>query len=295
MKKDLDIYISFWGFKDFDPNNPDEYFSFIRECTIVSHNKATQHYNNVYLVTDSKSLPLFEDIPFTEIYTNLDELLHVDSRYHKYWSLGKIKTMELASKKERPFVQIDYDVFLNKPLPEWLTTADLFCQSPEPVDVYSYNLDLFYDKYQYLGYAKRRVPDAFNCGIFGCNNFDFMDKFCKSTQEFIFSEYNTWVLEAISEGKAYGGYYNSHGMSTETHLAGFQCAIWAEQYYLACAAQEEGVKVKFLFETPLYENVEESLKLAGEYGYVHLLSGKEDPKTRAQVKELANQILKSYE
>ena len=290
MKKDLDIYISFWGFKDFDANNPDEYYEFIRDCMIVSHDRASSHYENVYLVTDTKSLPLFEDIPFSNIYTDLDELHEIDQRYNRYWCLGKIKTMELAAKKERPFVQIDYDVFLNKPLPDELTKADLFCQSPEPVSVYSYNLDLFYDSYKYLGYAKTKVPDAFNCGIFGCNDFEFMLKFCKSTQEFMFSEHNTWVLDASNEGKAYGGYYNSHGKSTKTHLAGFQCAIWAEQYYLACAAAEEGINVDFLFKKPLYENIEESLRLSSEYGYVHLLSGKEDPKIRKDIKTLANNI-----
>lgn len=293
MKQDLDIYISFWGFKNFDPFNLDDYFEFIRNCTIVAHNKAAQHYKNVYLVTDSKSLPMFKDIPFTKIYTNLDELQNIDKKYHRYWCLGKIKAMELASSKKRPFVQIDYDVFLNKPLPKNIISADLFCQSPEPVDVYSYNLNLFYENYKYLGYAKNKPKDAFNCGIFGCNDFKFMNKFCKSTQEFIFHKDNAWVLEALNESKAYGGYYNKSGISTKDHLAGFQCAIWAEQYYLACAAKKEDIEVKFLFERPLYENADLALKLSKEYGYVHLLSGKEDPNIRAQINSLANQIIQS--
>jgi hypothetical protein len=291
MKQDLDIYISFWGFKEFDPLSLDDYFSFIRDCMIVSQNKAAEHYNNVYLVTDSKSLPMFSDIPFTKIYTDLDELNDIDKRYHRYWCLGKIKTMELAAEKKRPFVQIDYDVFLNKPLPNRITSSDLFCQSPEPVNVYSYNLNLFYENYNHLGYAKDRVEDAFNCGIFGCNDFEFINKFCKSALDFIFHTDNEWVLEVLNESKAYGGYYNKLGISTKEHLAGFQCAIWAEQYYLACAAKKEGIEVKFLFERPLYENVDLALKLSNEYGYIHLLSGKEDPNIRAHVKSLANKIV----
>ena len=287
MNYDLDIYISFWGFKDFDVENLNSDMEFIVHMMSCSYFFASLNYKNVYLVTDTKSKTMFEHIPFTAIFTELDVLFELDNKYHRYWSLGKIKTMEFAASKGRPFVQIDYDVFIKKPLPEWLTSADLFCQSPEPVDLFPYNLDVFYSNYNYLGYAETRSLSAYNCGIFGVNNLNFIKKFSKSVFTFIKHPQNDWVFDTEYERIVYGGSNDILDSSNPAKLAGFQCAIWAEQYYLACAAAQEKIEVKLLFEG--YDNVTNS-NLAQSYGYVHLMEGKNDPIRIQQISNFAKRL-----
>ena len=288
MKHDLDVYISFWGFKDFNSNNSKKDLAFIVNMTITSWFFASQFYKNVYLVTDSKSKSFFSHIPFTKIYTDLDELTDLDSKYYRYWSLGKIKTMEFAAKFNRPFVQIDYDVFLKKPLPDWLTSADLFCQSPEPVDIFPYNLEVFYNKFKHLGYSSVRSENAYNCGIFGANNLEFIKKFSKSAYEFVTHKDNDWVFDLDHDKENYNGSH-MYLSSSSNNLAGFQCAIWIEQYYLACAAQKEKINVKLLFD--IWERNEEFSKLAGKYGYVHLMEGKKNPIRIDQINKFAKKVI----
>lgn len=267
MNDELDIYISFWGFKDFDVKNLSSDMMFTVHMMSCSYFFASLNYKNVYLVTDTKSKPMFDHIPFTETFTVLDDLLELDNKYQKYWSLGKIKTMEFAASKNRPFVQIDYDVFIKKPLPNWLTSADLFCQSPEPVDIFEYDLNTFYSKYNYLGYASNKVANAYNCGIFGVNDLNFIKRFCKSVFDFVLHPNNDWVFDS--------------------RLASFQCAIWAEQYYLACAAEQEKIEVKLLFDS--YNNAENA-KLSAQYGYVHLMVSKNNPVRIEQITSFAKRL-----
>ena len=293
MNNNLDVYISFWGFKDFDPNNLDESLKFIISMMTTSWFYASEHYENVYLVTDSKSKPLFSNIPFTKIYTELDSLSNLDPKYYRYWSLGKIKTMEFAAGFNRPFVQIDYDVFLRRPLPEWLISADLFCQSPEPVDIFPYNLDVFYEKFGYFGYSKDKSLDAYNCGIFGVSNLDFIKKFAKSAFAFVEHVDNQWVFDLEHDKENYNGSH-MYLSSASSNLAGFQCAIWIEQYYLACAAKQEGIEVKLLFNG--WERNEEFSKLAEKYGYIHLMEGKNNPIRIEQINKFANKVIsKGYD
>lgn len=287
--KELDIYISFWGFSDFDVNHPNERISNIVDMTALSFSCARRHYENIYLVTDSKSLPLFEDIPFTAIYTDLDELGDLDPKYHRYWSLGKIKTIEIAAEVGRPFVQIDYDVFLQKPLPKWLTTSEVFAQSPEPVaHTYAYNLDLFYEVYDYLGPCVNRSEAAFNCGIIGGTNIDFFKKYAKGVMTFVKHPKNLKVFDLkMSSSKTAAEYsymtFSQYKMVPD-EVPGFQFAIWSEQYYLSCLAIQENVDVKLLFET--HED-DYNIKKALELGYMHLLDGKNDKKIMANVIENA--------
>jgi len=288
MNNKIDIYLSFWGFKDFDVSHPNDNLKFIINMMTTSWFYASEHYENVYLVTDSKSKPLFSNIPFTKIYTELDSLSDVNPKYYRYWSLGKIKTMEFAAGFDRPFVQIDYDVFLRKPLPEWLTSADLFCQSPEPVHIFPYNLDVFYSNFKHFGYSDTRSENAYNCGIFGVNNLEFIKRFSKSAFEFVMHDENDWVFNLEHDLDNYNG-SNLYLSSYSSKLAGFQCAIWIEQYYLACAAKREGINVKLLFDG--WERNEEFSRTAEKYGYIHLMEGKNNPERVEQINVFANKVV----
>lgn len=291
--KELDIYISFWGFLDYDKDNLDKRMSSILDMMVVSFSYAKKHYRNVYLVTDSKSLSLFENIPFTKIFTDLDELHELEEKYHRYWSLGKIKTIELATRSNRPFVQIDYDVFLQKPLPNWLTSSRVFAQSTETVShTYAYNLDLFYEIYGYLGPCVHRSDVAYNCGIIGGTDIEFFKKYSRGVLDFVNHSKNkrAFDIELGNKEAAIESYITfSQYHIIPNKVPNFQFAIWSEQYYLACLSIQEKLKIEVLLKDSSSSD-EYIAKQASELGYVHLLDGKNDESLMSIVKENANSL-----
>jgi hypothetical protein len=290
IKKNMDVYLSYWSFNEFDIDNLSDKMKMTLACTRLSYYFASLHYENVYMVTDSKSKCLFEDIPFNDIYVELDDLNNMDERYNRYWSISKIKTVEFASKKGRPFMHIDYDVFLPKPLPDFLFEGDVFCQNPEPIGVFkNYNVDVMYKKYKYLGYASTRVENAYNTGLLGFTNVDFANKFATSALEFTFHKDNTWALDVYHEKNNYNGKFAEIDESTEK-VSGLQCVLWNEQYYIGCAIESEGVKVICHFDG--YDQFEnDKVKKENGWGYSHLMSGKEDPAVIKQITELSSFVV----
>lgn len=288
-KREVDIYLSYWIFEDFDPNNLSDKIIQMIERTKLSYYFASLHHNNVYMVTDSKTKVLFKDIPFTNVFVELDDLNEIDPRYNRYWSISKIKTVEFAAKRGKPFIHIDNDVFLVTELPDFLFEADVFCQNPEPVDVFtSYNIEVFYKMYDYLGYAKKRVKLAYNTGLLGCMNIEFAKKFATSSLEFTFHKDNTRVLEVNHEKNNYNGKFTEI-QETSSNISGLQAVLWNEQYYIGCAIETEHVKVACHFEG--YNQIENNrIKKERGWGYSHLMSGKEDANTIQQIKELSTKI-----
>jgi hypothetical protein len=95
----------------------------------LSVQEASKHYPDTWLYTDTAGARLLVEklqLPFARVCTSLDKLDKYDPRW---WSLGKLHTYRL---QKEPFVHIDCDVFLWLPLPDWLTSADVFSQNPEP-------------------------------------------------------------------------------------------------------------------------------------------------------------------
>jgi len=287
----LDIYISFWGFSISDKDNLSQKVKDILDMTVVAFSYAKRNHKNIYLVTDSKSKQLFDHIPFTKIYTDLDSLYDIDKRYQKYWSLGKIKTIQLACKAKKPFVQIDYDVFIQNTLPSRLENAAVFCQSPEPVShTFAYNLNMFYDIYGYLGAASNRTEISYNCGIVGGNDLSFLKKYADSVFEFVMHIDNQKALDLNFSNKenaaSYSYYIFEQYNIIPDEIPSFQLAIWAEQYYLACMLKQEKIDVELLFNT-WDPNDYVNIKTANECGYVHLLESKNDQEKMDQVRQIS--------
>ncbi|MGB6686559.1 MAG: DUF6734 family protein [Terracidiphilus sp.] len=89
---------------------------------------AREHFPETMLVTDSEGKALLVDrlgLEFTEVSTELDRLRDVDPGW---WALGKLMAYSL---QDRPFVHLDTDVFLWRPLPQALASAPVFAQCPE--------------------------------------------------------------------------------------------------------------------------------------------------------------------
>lgn len=121
-------------------------------------------------------------LQFDHVSTELDRLIDTDPGW---WALGKLLAYSL---QDRPFVHIDSDVFLWKPLPASLTCAPVFTQCPEhhpfenewwcgPRDVERlferHNLHLPVE-WRWSSSRSARAFRAENCGILGANRVDFV-------------------------------------------------------------------------------------------------------------------------
>jgi hypothetical protein len=95
---------------------------------VVSVLSASRHYPDTLLVTDSSGAMLLAEkigLPFAEVSTELDRLEGCDPGW---WMLGKLVAYRCQT---TPFVHIDTDAFLWKPLPARLETAPVLAQHPE--------------------------------------------------------------------------------------------------------------------------------------------------------------------
>src|SRR4051794_36415912 len=89
----------------------------------LSVETARRHYPDTELVTDGEGAAMLIDgagIHFEKVSTALDDLSFADPNL---WTLGKLFTLRM---QDAPFVHIDPDCFLWKPLPDRLTLADVF-------------------------------------------------------------------------------------------------------------------------------------------------------------------------
>ena len=97
----------------------------------LSFHAAARHYPETMLVTDRPGKKLLIDqlgIPFTNVSTDLEALKDVDPGF---WAVGKLMACTL---QDRPFVHLDNDVFLWKPLPRGVAESPVIAQCP-----YSFN------------------------------------------------------------------------------------------------------------------------------------------------------------
>jgi hypothetical protein len=89
---------------------------------------ARAHYPETVLVTDSEGKALLVDrlgLDFGHVSTELDRL---PGDRRDLWMLGKLVAYSL---QDRPFVHLDADVFLWRPLPPRLAAAPVLAQHPE--------------------------------------------------------------------------------------------------------------------------------------------------------------------
>lgn len=95
---------------------------------VLSVETAKQHYTETVLVTDRWGSQLLVEqlgLRFTTVSTDLESLRDADP---EWWVLGKLWTYRAQT---QPFVHLDSDVFMWKPLPERVERADVFAQNPE--------------------------------------------------------------------------------------------------------------------------------------------------------------------
>jgi len=232
----------------------------------LSLNSARKHYPETLLVTDSPGKRLLVDqlgLRFVEVSTELDRLSRVDA---DWWSMGKLVAYSLQT---QPFVHIDTDVFLWKPLPKQVAEAPVFAQCRDEFS----RLDGFYrprDVEHAFAQESLRLPPeweyarsksaaltAENCGILGGTQVGFLRYYANAAMELILKPRHSKAWSRLADKKPYN--------------------VVVEQFFLsACldfhrhrpASPFRGVTVKHLFSSwsQAYDG-----NHAARVGYTHLL------------------------
>lgn len=100
-----------------------------RLAWVLSVMTARQHYPVTELHTDDAGARMLVDglgLPFDRVVTSLNALRRHDPGW---WALGKLYAYRA---QHEPFVHLDNDVFLWRPLPEHVVSAPVLAQNPEP-------------------------------------------------------------------------------------------------------------------------------------------------------------------
>lgn len=158
---------------------------------------ARRHFKEVVLISDDWGVDIFKQIkaPVTEYSNSFNDLKNV-SQY--FWAYGKLIAY---TEQKKPFVHIDNDVFLWKPLPERMLKADLCFQSHEPFDKPGYGwYDLLKIPWRSAPIKPQQIVDnevtdfAYNCGVCGGNNLPFFKEWRKCSEEYIFAPENQKIF-----------------------------------------------------------------------------------------------------
>ena len=228
---------------------------------ILSLETAKLHLPDTALYTDTAGAELLVDklgLEFGEVSTELDGLSGEDPGW---WAAGKLHTYALQT---APFIHIDSDVFLWKPLPASMVQAAVLAQHPEETGGY-YNP-------QCLEESLRTSPDAWLpdewkwfqeqegakfapcCGIVGGNNVAFLRDYAAKALRILAHPANRGALGAF-----------------EDKIGNM---ILIEQYFLAACVGYHRQPIEYLFESWVEAT---NPVQAAQRGYTHLIgSAKKD-------------------
>jgi hypothetical protein len=162
--------------------------------------KLKQLYEKIHLYADNEGRDWLINqlqLPYNEVHVELNEL----DRYHpSLWSLSKIYAY---GKQDRPFLHIDGDVFMWKPLPTEKMKAILLCQNVEEnFSFYSASLEEIKQHFSFLPELFKRNNGqqtlAANAGVMGGNNTTFFANYARQAFELV--ERNKQELNKIDVG-----------------------------------------------------------------------------------------------
>jgi hypothetical protein len=230
------------------------------------------NYGDVTLITDSNSKEFFKDAPFSTITTELDVFNGVEC---KNWALGKLYAYKLIAEKREPFLHIDYDVFLMKPIDKkYEEESNILVQSLETGSYKHYQLEKFYSsltpylKEKYGFESSDETYKAFNMGIFGCfKDYDFVVNYGTKAVEFSLEE-----------------------DTKKTYAEMFKYKSWApatitEQHYLWLLTHKQNISVTSYLngDDKTRERKIQTDNDATDKGYVHIMGYKNMPQVKGKV------------
>ena len=147
-----------------------------------------EHYDEVVLYTDTPGKRVLIDelhLPYTDVQVVFDDFPCLPH----HWALAKIKTYSLQTK---PFLHVDGDIYVPRPLPEEVLAAPLIAQNREIGTVYYRRM-----MDRILSYPEIKLPDyieqglreesiaSYNMGFFGGSDLSFIHDFCKEVFRFM--------------------------------------------------------------------------------------------------------------
>jgi len=202
---------------------------------------AKKHYGEVHLVTDSEGAESLGHLGYTTVSTELDQL---PKEYYNVWSLGKIWTYKKAAAEGVPFMHIDYDVLLWKPLPVEFTSSPVFVERIEHDVNRLYNVPAFYDNCPKLHdlEGSRDLDRAINAGVVGGTNTAFLGEVYGKAWDFVMDPENrefmtsngvldgpSWLRATVAEQLYFYWYANLRNQPLVSLLTAFPNAVKNEQ------------------------------------------------------------------
>jgi hypothetical protein len=227
---------------------------------------ASEHYPETMLVTDRAGKALLVDslgLSFTHISTELESLRNVDP---SWWALGKLMAYSM---QQEPFVHLDTDVFLWKPLPSDMMNASLFAQSPEQHSTLvewcaprqiecafaQYDLSLPAEWEFTRSRSLESYPEA-NCGILGGNRTDFIRYYADLAMDLVMNS---------AYARAWAVLSNKHNLNTI--IEQFLFAACFEFHRSHPESPFRGMNIRYLFSSTGEALDPES---AARAGFTHL-------------------------
>jgi hypothetical protein len=243
---------------------------------------ARRHYRETMLVTDLAGAVLLVDqlgLSFTHVSTELERIRKVDIGW---WTMGKLLAYSL---QDRPFVHLDTDVFLWKPLPRSLTDAPVFAQCPEehhPVDEWCGVRDVenaFAQRglslpveWQWVRACDSHDARQENCGILGGTHTDFIRYYANAAMDLLTSPTNASVWAAIPEKSGFNPVIEQ-----------FTLSAFVRYHRAHRESPFPSVDIRYLF--PSFMDAYNA-NLAARIGFTHLLGpSKKDPRIAARLEQ----------
>lgn len=222
---------------------------------ILSVNQLRKFYKDVILFTDLKGYEILIEklrLPYTEVKVVLDDLNHYEENL---WALAKVKAY---SEMDEPFLHVDGDVFIWEAFGNELLNKPLIAQNIETTTDYYWSMwesiraRLNYLPEQMKHYDMRLHNKAYNMGIFGGSDTEFVKRYCKNSFAFV-----------------------DNNISCLSKDAAFNFNIFFEQVLLYEMVKSEQKQVSFLIEEDIGDNEYKGFgnfeEVPYERKYLHLL------------------------
>jgi hypothetical protein len=238
---------------------------------ILSVGLARPHFDSIALHTDDAGAALLVDrlgLQFDRVSTSLNQLRNQDP---DWWMQGKLHTY---AEQDEPFVHLDSDVYLFKPLPARILAAPVLAQNPEPVNPASSWYDVETCEVAIRAHGDGLIPPEWTwyrtfiadqkaacCGIFGGHRLEFIRAYVATVLRLLQSEGNRHAFDNVPGKRGLNPFF--------------------EQYLLAACAKFHKVEIEFLF-----DSYGHGLSAAAELGFTHLMAdAKRDAKVAARLEQ----------
>ena len=253
----MKIIQSFWSGKNKRIDNNYGWFDYKFHWLgwMLSCHQLRKFYDRVELYTDEFGYDVLIrklKLPYTKVHVVLDELNDLPGGL---WAMPKIKAYSM---QDEPFLHVDGDVFIFEPFSQELMNAPLIAQNMEVATGYYQEMwahispHLTYLPKQMEDFHHKRNDKAYNMGIFGGSDIDFLKKYTQLVYEFVYNNKAAW---------------------NEVNLFNFN--IFFEQVLFCEYAKEENKEVSVLIPGIIddneYTGFDEFENVPDKITYLHLL------------------------